>query len=243
MRDPLGCRACGAKSSSRFRPWPSCAHLKGFEGVEFAVPQSSVVCDVCHRRARRGTLKVCPTLPQVAHASPFVPLFYTPAPINYRCAQLLCLLLSLLHRFLIAWLTPHRRRPPSPAPLLRATTPPPRRSRTSKKKPSRPMEAAHARIAIDATRAATAVVESVGVGSVRGARACTPRKSKRPRSQRAPRPTSSVAHATNMLPGLGPRWTTRCALRLDTSLLWLPPPCRILVAACGITYTVTDEHR
>jgi hypothetical protein len=99
MRHPVGCRACGAKSSSRFRPWPSCAHIKGFEGVEFAVPHSDVVCDVCHQRAKRGTLKVCPHVSQVAHASPFVHFFYVHSSMDSRCAQLLFLFLSPMNQF------------------------------------------------------------------------------------------------------------------------------------------------
>ena len=64
----VGCRVCGAKSSSRFREWSSYAEHEGFQGVEFMVPKSSVICDRCHRAATRGKLKV-------PHLAPSRPLF------------------------------------------------------------------------------------------------------------------------------------------------------------------------
>jgi hypothetical protein len=72
MQHRVGCRVCGAKSSSRFRDWRSYSHLEGFEGVEFRVLESDVICDKCHQASRRGTLKVSPTLSQFARSSPFV---------------------------------------------------------------------------------------------------------------------------------------------------------------------------
>jgi hypothetical protein len=62
---------CGAKGSSRFRAFQSCAHIKGFEGAVFLVPNSDVVCNSCHQSARRGTLLVSSRLFQVARSSHF----------------------------------------------------------------------------------------------------------------------------------------------------------------------------
>jgi hypothetical protein len=60
MQHRVGCRVCGAKSSSRFRAWRSYSHLEGFEGVEFKAPKSDVICNTCSRAADRQTLKVAP---------------------------------------------------------------------------------------------------------------------------------------------------------------------------------------
>ena len=58
MRHLVGCRLCGAKSSSRFRDWHSYSHLEGFKGVEFRRPESDVICEKCHQASRRGAIKV-----------------------------------------------------------------------------------------------------------------------------------------------------------------------------------------
>ena len=72
MQHCVGCRVCGAKSSSRFREWQSYSYLEGFQGVEFRRPESSVICEKCHRAATRSTLKVRTSLHQFARSSPFI---------------------------------------------------------------------------------------------------------------------------------------------------------------------------
>src|SRR4051812_10145685 len=81
MQHRVGCRVCGAKSSSRFRDWRSYSHLESLEEVEFKVPKSDVICNTCSRAADRQTLKVCAILRQTVYSSlvlfrALIPFFY-----------------------------------------------------------------------------------------------------------------------------------------------------------------------
>ena len=84
----VGCRICGAKSSSRFREWCSYAEHEGFQGVEFRVPKSGVICNNCYTSSMRNTLKVCATVCQFACSSPLVLLLQSLMSIFLPSAEL-----------------------------------------------------------------------------------------------------------------------------------------------------------
>ena len=85
MRSLCGCRYCGTKSSSLFRKWAGCCQLGGWQGVEMSKPMSAVVCNNCHQRARRDTLKV-----RAMHVTQVLMCFARTCEFSLRIFRFMC---------------------------------------------------------------------------------------------------------------------------------------------------------
>ena len=68
----VGCHVCSAKRSSRFRDWRFYSHIESFEGVEFMVIKSGVICKNCYTGVTYGSIKVCANVRHVVYSCLFI---------------------------------------------------------------------------------------------------------------------------------------------------------------------------